>query len=224
MPYRDPEAKKKWRKLNASSINAYNAAWKAANPEKVKSYKASEHQARAARRGLRKGGPVSPKMHRDYRRRLRADAIAAMGGACESCGFADHRALEFDHRTPLYRQTNGIADHRALEFDHRTPLYRQTNGIADHRALEFDHRTPLYRQTNGIADHRALEFDHRTPLYRQTNGIRRADGSVSAREILSLPDPREVYALLCANCHRIKTREGREWVAPAERVAREQGA
>ena len=203
MPYRDPEAKKKWRKLNASSINAYNAAWKAANPEKVKSYKASEHQARAARRGLRKGGPVSPKMHRDYRRRLRADAIAAMGGACESCGFADHRALEFDHRTPLYRQTNGIADHRALEFDHRTPLYRQTNGIADHRALEFDHRTPLYRQTNGI---------------------RRADGSVSAREILSLPDPREVYALLCANCHRIKTREGREWVAPAERVAREQGA
>ena len=36
-----------------------------------------------------------------YRRRtmarLRIEAISALGGRCRRCGFADHRALQFDH-------------------------------------------------------------------------------------------------------------------------------
>ena len=68
----------------------------------------------------------------------------------------------------------------------------------------------------GFDDDRALEFDHREALFRNTNGIAKADAAVSAREILDLEDPHSVFALLCANCHRIKTRESGEWRHPSQ--------
>ena len=44
-----------------------------------------------------------------YRGRLRAAAIAAMGGKCARCGFDDERCLQFDHRVPLHRGKNGMS-------------------------------------------------------------------------------------------------------------------
>lgn len=57
----------------------------------------------------------------------------------------------------------------------------------------------------GIDDERVLQFDHRVPLLRRTNGVDQ-DGLSTAYAILRRPDPEKVFALLCANCHVIKTR------------------
>ena len=52
--------------------------------------------------------PPGSVIYRNYRAKLRRQAIAAMGGCCEECGFADQRALQFDHRTPIRRGRNGL--------------------------------------------------------------------------------------------------------------------
>ena len=54
-----------------------------------------------------KAPPGSAKF-RVYRAKLRRQAIAAMGGCCERCGFADQRALQFHHRTAVRRGRNGL--------------------------------------------------------------------------------------------------------------------
>jgi hypothetical protein len=46
--------------------------------------------------------------HRNYRARMKATAIAAKGGVCAQCGFADERALRFHHVKPVRRGRNGI--------------------------------------------------------------------------------------------------------------------
>jgi hypothetical protein len=45
----------------------------------------------------------------NYRKRLRQRAIAVMGRCCARCGFDDARALQFDHRVPLRRNSNGMS-------------------------------------------------------------------------------------------------------------------
>ena len=45
----------------------------------------------------------------EYRKRLRAAAIKAMGGKCMRCGVDDERCLEFDHRIPLRRGKSGLS-------------------------------------------------------------------------------------------------------------------
>ena len=46
--------------------------------------------------------------HREYRRNVKAKAIAMKGGRCEQCGFEDERALCFRHVRPVRRGLNGL--------------------------------------------------------------------------------------------------------------------
>jgi hypothetical protein len=46
--------------------------------------------------------------HREYRRNVKARAIALKGGRCEQCGFADEQALRFHHTRPVRRGRNGL--------------------------------------------------------------------------------------------------------------------
>jgi len=65
----------------------------------------------------------------------------------------------------------------------------------------------------GFDDHRVLEFDHIVPVLWRTNELKRMNGQHNTNEINRMvrngEDPRTVYQLLCANCHRIKTLENR---------------
>lgn len=65
----------------------------------------------------------------------------------------------------------------------------------------------------GNSDERVLQFDHRKPVGRSSRkmlGVRVS--TASHREVLKSDRPSSVFALLCANCHIIKTRENREYV------------
>jgi 5-methylcytosine-specific restriction endonuclease McrA len=53
-----------------------------------------------------------------YRIRLRAKAIARMGGRCVHCGFDDTRALVFDHVKPMRRGLNG--KHKSAQTGDKT--------------------------------------------------------------------------------------------------------
>jgi len=84
------------------------------------------------------------------RAKLRGQAINALGGCCQKCGFSDFRVLEFDHIVPVLWRTNNLA---------------RMNG--QHNTNEIN------------------------------------------RMIREGEDPRLVFQVLCANCHRIKTLENR---------------
>jgi hypothetical protein len=72
-----------------------------------------------------------------YRVKLRRRAIAALGGHCQArrddgtvCGFADPRALQFDHIEPVRRGRNGL--HKSAQTSdkvHRAILSGKTAGI-----------------------------------------------------------------------------------------------
>ena len=49
--------------------------------------------------------PCYAALNNDLARRNRADLIAALGGACERCGFDDPRALQVDHIKGGVRET-----------------------------------------------------------------------------------------------------------------------
>lgn len=65
----------------------------------------------------------------------------------------------------------------------------------------------------GFDDFRVLEFDHIVPVRWRTNNLVRMNGQHNTNEINRMiregEDPRSVYQVLCANCHRIKTLENR---------------
>lgn len=158
MPYKDPEAKREWRRRNSQSIMAYMAKWKAENPDKVAA--ASETQ-KAKRRELarmrppRRRSPHSdPAYHRKWRLEQRLRAMQIMGGCCERCGFDDPAALEFDHKEPLLRASRGL---------------------------------------------------------------RRGDNTAELNDHIRNGTLAEVFQLLCANCHRIKTREAGEYAMRGSR-------
>ena len=46
--------------------------------------------------------------HQEYRRNVKARAVAMMGGCCSRCGFDDARALRFHHTKPIRRGLNGL--------------------------------------------------------------------------------------------------------------------
>ena len=50
--------------------------------------------------------------HREYRRNVKARAIALKGGRCEQCGFADEQALRFHHTRPVLpmKSTNSSSE------------------------------------------------------------------------------------------------------------------
>ena len=77
---RDEQTRAKYRK--------YQQNWRAAHPE----------QARESNRKYRKAHPGKNRVNlRNHNRRTRLRAIVALGGRCIWCGFADERALQFDH-------------------------------------------------------------------------------------------------------------------------------
>jgi 5-methylcytosine-specific restriction endonuclease McrA len=74
--------------------------------------------------------PPGSVVYRNYRAKLRRQAIAAMGGCCQDCGFADQRALQFDHVTPIRRGRNGL--HKSAHTSdkvHRAVMRGQREGL-----------------------------------------------------------------------------------------------
>ena len=66
----------------------------------------------------------------------------------------------------------------------------------------------------GIEDTDVLEFDHIKPLLRKTNGIKNKGDTFA--KVLKEKNPHEVYQVLCANCHRKKTRLNNEFSNPTK--------
>ena len=72
----------------------------------------------------------------------------------------------------------------------------------------------------GMDDPDVLEFDHIQPLHRKTNNIKNKSGASS--EIIKRSDRDRVFQLLCANCHRKKTRINKDHLASTPTVVFEQ--
>jgi 5-methylcytosine-specific restriction endonuclease McrA len=53
-------------------------------------------------------GSEAMNRNKRFRLRMRAKAIARMGGRCVHCGFDDARALVFDHVKPVRRGLRGV--------------------------------------------------------------------------------------------------------------------
>lgn len=160
MPYKDPEAKKEWRRRNSKEISAYTKAWKERNPDRHAAM-VQRHLAKKAEesRAYRAAHPFVTKIAgyaKRHRLKIRAEGMKALGGRCVHCGFGDERALQFDHKRPLLRRSSGR--------------------------------------------------DRRDSTHEVRNALR--SGTI-----------REVFQLLCANCHVIKTREGGEYSMRADEPA-----
>ena len=67
-----------------------------------------------------------------------------------------------------------------------------------------------------------LEFDHIKPIQWRTNNLVKVNGQHNVNTINSMSkngqDPREVYQILCANCHKIKTHSNRDYIAKKETI------
>lgn len=61
----------------------------------------------------------------------------------------------------------------------------------------------------GMDDPDVLEFDHIEPILRRTAGVRSND---ACYEVIRHENPREIFQLLCANCHAKKTRANKEFL------------
>lgn len=58
----------------------------------------------------------------------------------------------------------------------------------------------------GITDHRVLQIDHIKPLLRKQSGKNYKDTAQQVLQSAAMcQDIDEIYQLLCANCHQIKT-------------------
>jgi hypothetical protein len=68
--------------------------------------------------------------HREYRRSVKAKAIAMKGGRCQRCGFDDVRALRFHHVKPLRRTSNGLRKRAETSTEsHRAVIRGEGRGI-----------------------------------------------------------------------------------------------
>lgn len=84
---------------------AYKKAWYYANPEKMKEYRKRYQPALTARR-------------RRLRSELKADLVAAFGGACVICGYnRSQAALDFDHIDPSTKVDGVTVFIRKLDRD-----------------------------------------------------------------------------------------------------------
>ena len=59
------------------------------------------------------------------------------------------------------------------------------------------------------------EFDHVTPIQYRTNGKVEMNGQQNTNTINAMAkagkEPRHIYQLLCANCHKIKTYKNQDY-------------
>src|SRR5688572_20850833 len=103
MPFRDPEAKRAWRRAyrlaHLDQHRTWGREWYARQPKPERN---TDPRPRA-----RKDHALKLHDNRVYRQRRRIHAMWKLGGKCERCGFTDMRALQFDHREPLFRMTRG---------------------------------------------------------------------------------------------------------------------
>lgn len=157
MPYKNKSDKAAWRRANSEMVAKHKKTWfdspnGKAYLEKKRAERAKDSAIRKAKKSAHRMAttrlPSKEKLAycREWSRKLRLAAIAALGGHCVQCGISDERVLEFDHIKPILRRTNGHT--------------------------QKDNRIDFRRIIEG-AEH----------------GLQ----------------------LLCANCHRIKTREANEW-------------
>lgn len=61
-----------------------------------------------------------------------------------------------------------------------------------------------------------LEFDHIKPIQWRTNNLVKLNGQHNVNIINSMvtkgQNPHEIYQLLCANCHKIKTHNNKDYI------------
>ena len=67
----------------------------------------------------------------------------------------------------------------------------------------------------GVGDYRVLEFDHVKPIQYRTNGKVKMNGQQNTNTINAMvkagKEPKDIYQLLCANCHKIKTYDNEDY-------------
>jgi hypothetical protein len=68
--------------------------------------------------------------HREYRRNVKARAIALKGGRCERCGVPDQRALRFHHVKPVRRGFTGLRQQAKTSTEtHRAVVRGDGKGV-----------------------------------------------------------------------------------------------
>ncbi|WP_454650714.1 hypothetical protein [Bradyrhizobium liaoningense] len=120
MPYKDPEAKRAWRKTNRDKVAKHKADFEARHPDRVDAYKRKQRLAnrisglfkRNIDAYLRSVAARTVNKDQRHRIKLRDQVIAFLGGCCEWCGQDEPLCLEIDHIRPIHRRTNG--DHQLV--------------------------------------------------------------------------------------------------------------
>ena len=68
--------------------------------------------------------------------------------------------------------------------------------------------------------HVVLEFDHIDPIKWRSNGLVKLNGQQNTnqinRMIKSGDDPNKLFQLLCANCHKVKTHNNKDFLTERE--------
>lgn len=132
-------------------------------------------------------------------------------GSCQSC---HHKKWTDENREHVrsydraYYQKNKAKfveahrRHRAKDPVRYLASVRQYRQSLRFRAIE---RLGGVCEVCGIDDEMVLEFDHRVPIGRKGKSGAEVSAQIYAEVIRSV-DPRQKFSLLCANCHRRKTR------------------
>lgn len=72
----------------------------------------------------------------------------------------------------------------------------------------------------GEGYHVVLEFDHINPIKWVTSGLKKINGQQNTNDINRMikngEEPKDVFQLLCANCHKIKTHENKDFLTQRE--------
>ena len=72
----------------------------------------------------------------------------------------------------------------------------------------------------GEGYHVVLEFDHIDPVKWRSSGLVKMNGQQNTNDINRMikngEEPKDVFQLLCANCHKIKTHENKDFLTQRE--------
>src|SRR5262245_23535158 len=93
-PQRKLDANKRWREQNLEKAREADRLYRERNREEINR---KIREKRKSGEYVRKKAKVDAKYGRAHRLKRRCALIAAMGGKCAVCGFADWRALQVDH-------------------------------------------------------------------------------------------------------------------------------
>ena len=118
-------------------------------------------------------------------------------------------------------KNRGRENERQLEYYHRRKTDPAWKARHDESGKQSRRRMRLRAiermggecESCSISETAVLEFDHRIPVHRRSNGTT-ARTSETVRAILDSADPFVEFALLCANCHKRKTRANEDHIVP----------